>query len=85
MLGDAAVRKFALRIWYAGLASPELHIERVHERVRRGGHAIPEDRIRERWTTSRQNLIRLLPHATEVSPWLIHQGVVEATVDVKNP
>lgn len=69
MLIEAAMRGFALRIWYAGLASPELHIERVHDRVRRGGHGIPEDRIRERWTTSRQNLIRLLPHATEVSLW----------------
>lgn len=69
MLIEAAARGFALRIWYAGLVSPELHIERVRERVRRGGHAIPEDRIRERWTTSRQNLIRLLPHATEVSLW----------------
>jgi predicted ABC-type ATPase len=69
MLIEASRRGFVLRIWYVGLASPDLHIERVQERVRRGGHAIPEGRIRERWTTSRQNLIRLLPHAAEVSVW----------------
>src|SRR5690606_24925312 len=49
MLIDAALRGCDLRIWYAGLASVELHIQRVEEHVRRGGHAIPEGRIRERW------------------------------------
>ncbi|VWX61590.1 Predicted ABC-type ATPase [Burkholderiales bacterium 8X] len=46
---------------YCGLASPELHLERVRFRVTHGGHDIPEAKIRERWTTSRLNLIRLLP------------------------
>lgn len=31
-------------------------------RVERGGHDIPEAGIRERWTSSRENLVRLLPH-----------------------
>jgi predicted ABC-type ATPase len=30
--------------------------------VRHGGHDIPEQRIRERWTNARRNLISLLPH-----------------------
>lgn len=46
---------------YCGLASPELHLERVRFRVTHGGHDIPEAKIRERWNTSRLNLIRLLP------------------------
>lgn len=50
-----------IHIWFAGLTSPELHIERVQARVAAGGHPIPEAKIRERYTTSRQNLIRLLP------------------------
>ena len=29
-------------------------------------HDIPEDRIRERYDRSRENLIRLLPHLTEL-------------------
>jgi len=55
-----------VRIWYVGLASPELHIARVRARVKKGGHDIPEDRIRERFDQSRLNLVRLLPRLTEL-------------------
>ncbi|MBL8309526.1 MAG: hypothetical protein JNL19_03790 [Burkholderiales bacterium] len=51
-----------IHVWFAGLASAELHLQRVRERVAAGGHDIPEQRIRERYTSSRQNLIRLVPH-----------------------
>jgi len=50
-----------LNIWFCGLASPEMHLARVAARVARGGHDIPPEIIRERWKTSRGNLIRLLP------------------------
>jgi predicted ABC-type ATPase len=53
-------------IWYCGLASVELHIERVRNRVAVGGHSIPEERIRERWNASRLNLIELISHVHEV-------------------
>lgn len=46
---------------YCGLASPELHIARVALRVAHGGHHIADEKIRERWSTSRLNLIKLLP------------------------
>lgn len=46
---------------YCGLASPELHIARVAQRVAHHGHPIPEEKIRERWNTSRANLVQLLP------------------------
>ena len=46
-------------MWFCGLASPELHIARVQARVAAGGHAIPEAKIRERWTASIANLIAL--------------------------
>jgi predicted ABC-type ATPase len=69
LLLDAAERGMRVRVWYVGLASPELHIRRVQERVARGGHDIPERKIRERWDASRQNLIRLLPHLAELAVW----------------
>lgn len=47
---------------FCGLASAQKHIDRVRLRVRHGGHDIPEEKIRSRWDTSRQNLIALLPH-----------------------
>ena len=61
LLGDAAAAGFDVKVWYVGLATPELHIARVKARVRRGGHDIPEAQIRQRFTHSRLNLIELLP------------------------
>ncbi|MFN0067508.1 MAG: zeta toxin family protein [Limisphaerales bacterium] len=55
-----------VRMWFVGLDSPERHIARVQARVSQGGHAIPEDKIRERYEASRLNLIRLLPRLTEL-------------------
>lgn len=55
-----------MRVWYVGLNGPELHIARVRARVERGGHAIPESMIRQRYHRSRVNLIHLLPNLTEL-------------------
>jgi predicted ABC-type ATPase len=66
LLEKAMAAGIEVRIWYAGLASPELHIERVRARVAHGGHDIPEAKIRERYASSRLNLIRLLPHLSEL-------------------
>jgi predicted ABC-type ATPase len=56
-----ASRTHSVVMLYCGLASPELHIARVAQRVAQGGHPIRADKIRERWSTSRLNLIQLLP------------------------
>lgn len=69
LLLDAARAGASVRVFYVGLATVERHIARVQARVRRGGHDIPEQRIRERYRTSRQNLIRLLPHLEELVVW----------------
>jgi predicted ABC-type ATPase len=61
LLEQAARGGHRLHLWFCGLASPELHLKRVRSRVAHGGHDIPEEKIRERWNGSRQNLIRLLP------------------------
>ena len=58
----AAARGIKVHVWYCALATPELHLARVAARVRRGGHDIPERKIRERYDASRRNLVRLMPH-----------------------
>lgn len=62
MLLAGALGGAQIHVWYAGLSSHELHIQRVRERVKSGGHDIPEDKIRARYESSRGNLIRLLPY-----------------------
>ncbi len=61
LLAEAAEKGIEVHVWYAGLATPELHIARVRARVRRGGHDISEKDIRRRFEHSRLNLIQLLP------------------------
>ena len=66
LLVGAALAGIEVRIWYVGLQSPELHIARVRARASTGGHDIPDERIRERYDTSRLNLARLIPVVTEM-------------------
>jgi predicted ABC-type ATPase len=61
LLHRAAGTGFAVRVWFVGLDTVERHLERVRRRVARGGHDIPEAKVRERYRRSRENLIRLLP------------------------
>jgi predicted ABC-type ATPase len=66
LLESALLAGMEVRVWYVGLATAELHIARVRARVDKGGHDIPEARIRERYDSSRLNLIQLLPRLTEL-------------------
>ncbi len=66
LLIDAAKKGAVLNIWFAGLSNVDLHLKRVASRVEKGGHSIPEADIRKRWIGSHVNLIRLLPHVTNL-------------------
>jgi predicted ABC-type ATPase len=66
LLDQALSEKMEVHIWYVGLATPELHIARVRSRVATGGHGIPEAKIRERYESSRLNLVDLMPKLTEL-------------------
>ena len=66
LLQKAVGKGIEVRIWFAGLSSPELHMKRVQSRVKAGGHDIPEQKIRERYNKSRTNLIDLMPGLTEL-------------------
>jgi len=75
LLRKALAEGIEVRIWYVGLDTPERHIARVRSRVGKGGHDIPDEKIRERYTRSRLNLVQLLPHLTEV---LVYDNSAEA-------
>lgn len=64
LLAQAASQGIDIYIWYVGLSSAELHIERVQVRFRRGGHDIAAELIHRRFEHSRLNLIELMPHLT---------------------
>jgi predicted ABC-type ATPase len=66
LIAEAASRGIEVHVFYVGLDSADAHIERVRQRVRAGGHDIPEDAIRRRYRHSRLNLVQLLPVLTEL-------------------
>jgi predicted ABC-type ATPase len=73
-IGDK-VAKFAaardlgyfLDVHFIGLASPQLSQARVIDRVSRGGHDVPDERIFGRYPRTLQNLARLLDVADRLS------------------
>ena len=71
-----------VRMWYCGLRSAELHVQRVQARVRRGGHDIPETKIRERYDASRRNLCTLLPALDEL---VLYDNSTDADPHAGNP
>lgn len=75
LLGKALEAGIDVRMWYVGLENVDLHVARVRQRVRRGGHGIPEAKIRERYFRSRWNLLQLMPMLTEL---LVYDNSEEA-------
>jgi predicted ABC-type ATPase len=83
----AKVLRFQVRLTYVILDAPERNIERVRLRVKMGGHAVPEDKIVERYARSLEQMPWFLDQADEAwlydnsdtSPKLIgrkHAGVI---------
>jgi predicted ABC-type ATPase len=62
----AHVRGYHTRLVYIGLRSVELAIERVAQRVKLGGHDVPETKIRSRWPRTHDMLERMLGEVDDV-------------------
>ena len=73
----AAARTHDVIMWFCGLDSPERHLRRVQARVSRGGHDIPEAKIRSRYPQAQRNLITLMPHLAHLS---VHDNSTEAAI-----
>jgi predicted ABC-type ATPase len=61
----ALQREYLIRIVYVCIDTPELNVQRVRERVAYGGHDVPEDDIRRRYTRSLLNLRPVLKIANQ--------------------
>jgi predicted ABC-type ATPase len=75
----------ALNIWYIALESVELHIQRVREREARGGHGIPEHKIRQRYRDSPRRLLHLLPKVTALRLYDNSEVVADPTGEIPRP
>ena len=57
---------------FLSLPSPDLAVARVHERVQRGGHDIPENVIRRRYASGLRNLFGV--YQTAVDSWQVYDN-----------
>ncbi len=78
---------YEVHLFYYWLRSPDMAVSRVADRVRAGGHHIPEDTIRRRYSRSVRNFLELYRPVTDhwrvydnsdASPSLIAVGWSEA-------
>ncbi len=68
----AQSKGYSVKVLFFWLNSPELAIQRVAERVAKGGHNIPEPVIRRRYTAGISNLFHLF--MKEVDYWDIYDN-----------
>lgn len=68
----AQAKGYNVRVLFFWLNSPELALQRVAERVEKGGHNIPADVIRRRYVAGIRNLFRLFMR--EVDYWEIYDN-----------
>ena len=63
LVAKAKAHGFAIWLLYVVLDSPDRNVERVRLRVRKGGHDVPEDKIRARYARSLDQF-----------PWFLEQA-----------
>lgn len=57
---------YYIRMYYIGLGSVEESIERIANRHRKGGHTIPEEDVRRRYTERFDSLLDVMPLCNEI-------------------
>jgi predicted ABC-type ATPase len=61
LIRSLKAQDWAVRLFFVGIADPEVNIRRIAIRFGEGGHTIPDDRVRERYHRSMTNLKAALP------------------------
>ncbi len=71
-LRDLSTAGYKTHLVFLWLESADIAVERVHLRVQRGGHNVPESDIRRRYTLGIQNLLRL--YLPIVDSWAVYNN-----------
>lgn len=68
---------YIVRLFYVGLDTPEECLARIANRVRRGGHDIPENDVRRRFDGRWEAVVKILPYCDEAHFFDNDNGFVE--------
>lgn len=79
-LSELQPKGYYIHLVFLWLNSPELAIQRVAERVREGGHNLPEDTIRRRYDRGRVNFFWL--YLPLVDSWQVYDASEESPIEV---
>lgn len=71
---------YYIRMYYVGLSSAEDSIERIANRVRKGGHSIPDSDVLRRYGSRIESLANILPYCDEATFFDNDNGFVEVAV-----
>jgi predicted ABC-type ATPase len=80
---------YRVQIAYVWLNRPELALERVADRVRRGGHHVPDEVVRRRYHGGIRNLLTLYQQIAD--RWVVYDnsgngiGVIAYRLEGRNP
>jgi predicted ABC-type ATPase len=69
-------RGYRLHIFFLWIPGADLALRRIEERVRAGGHSIPEEVVRRRYTRGLRNLFQI--YAPVVDSWLLFDSSQES-------
>lgn len=67
---------YEIHLRYVGVANPEIAKERVAQRIARGGHGVSEGTLERRFSTSKENFIKIYPLCDSV---LIYDNTEQMT------
>lgn len=94
-IGGLQTSGYELHIVFLWLRSPELAIQRVADRVRQGGHHVPEETIRRRYHVGLRNFLglyrplattwRLYDNSERFAPRLIAGGTQGRDPEISDP
>lgn len=62
---EAREKNYCVRLYYIGISSAQESLLRIENRVKKGGHGIPESDVLRRYKSRFEDLLRVLPYCDE--------------------
>jgi predicted ABC-type ATPase len=72
---------YSVKLYFLSLNTPEDAVARVAERVRQGGHAVPEDVIHRRFASGVRNFLETYRQLVDYWQWFNNNGSVPRLIE----
>ncbi len=83
LLADLKFLGYRINLFFLWLRSPDLAVRRVANRVRQGGHSVPEEVVRRRYASGLRNLFRL--YTPQIDSWWLYDASCLPPVVIARP